>query len=88
MTLSCGHILCIGLYICDGLVLCDVLSIGLVSHVITCVICIDAILVIVNYIFIVITACNVTVFIYIFIVFISKNREKRNKKNLATLPSA
>ena len=58
------------------------------SHVITCVICIDAILVIVNYIFVVITACNVPAFIYIFVVFISKNKEKRNKKNLATLPSA
>ena len=88
MTLSCGHILCIGLYTCDGPVLCDVLSIGLVIYVITCVICIDAILVIINYIFVVITACNVTVFIYIFVVFISKNREKRNKKILATLPSA
>ena len=82
MTLSCGHILCI------GLVLCDVLSIGLVIYVITCVICIDAILVIVNYIFVVITAYNVPAFIYIFVVFISKNREKITKKKFATLPSA
>ena len=56
-------------------------------YVITCVICIDAILVIVNYIFVVITACNVPAFIYIIVVFILKNREKR-KKNVSTLPSA
>jgi len=38
------------------------------------VICIDVILVFVNYIFIVITACNVPAFIYIVVVFILKNR--------------
>jgi len=43
------------------------------------VICIDAILVFVNYIFIVITACNVPAFIYIVVVFILKNREKEKK---------
>ena len=40
-----SHILCIGLIIRIGLVLC----IGLVIYVMDCVICIDAILVIVNY---------------------------------------
>ena len=83
--------MCIRLILCIGLVLCDglVLSIGLVIYVITCVICIGAILVIVNYIFVIITACNVPAFRYIVVVFVSKNREKRNKKkNLATLPSA
>jgi len=79
VTLSCGHILCIGLYICDGLVLCDVLSIGLCDICDGLVICIDAILIFVNYIFIVITACNVPAFIYIIVVFILKNREKRKK---------
>jgi len=54
----------------------------------TCVICIGVIVLFVNYIFVIITAYNVYVFRYIFVVFVSKNREKRNKKNLVTLPSA
>ena len=44
-------------------------------YVITCVI-----VVFVNYIFVIITAYNVLVFRYIFVVFVSKNREKWNKK--------
>ena len=47
----------------------------------TCVICIGVIVLFVNYIFVIITAYNVPVFIYIFVVFVSKNREKWNKKN-------
>ena len=43
------------------------------------IICIDAILVFVNYIFIVTIACNVPAFIYIIVVFILKNKEKRKK---------
>ena len=46
----------------------------------TCVICIGVIVLFVNYIFVIITACNVPVFRYIFVVFVSKNREKWNKK--------
>ena len=56
-------------------------------YVMTCVICIGVIVVFVNYIFVIITACNVYVFRYISIVFVSKNRENETKK-LATLPSA
>ena len=56
------------------------LFIGLVIYVMTCVICIGVIVLFVNYIFVIITACNVSVFRYIFVVFVSKNREKWNKK--------
>ena len=45
-----------------------------------CVICIGVIIVFVNYIFVIIIACNVPVIRYIFVVFISKNREKRKKQ--------
>ena len=74
--------MCIRLILCIGLVLCDglVLFIGLVIYVMTCVICIGVIVLFVNYIFVIITACNVPVFRYIFVVFVSKNREKWNKK--------
>ena len=48
----------------------------------TCVICIGVIVVFVNYIFVIITACNVHVFRYISIVFVSKNREKINKRKI------
>ena len=72
MTLSCGHILCIRLYICDGLVLCDVLSIGLVIYVM------DSLFVSMLFSYLS-TACNVPAFIYIIVVFILKNKEKRKK---------
>ena len=39
-------------------------------YVMTCVICIGVIVVFVNYIFVIITACNVHVFRYIFVVFV------------------
>ena len=54
----------------------------------TCVICIGVIVVFVNYIFVIITACNVSVLWYIFVIFVSKNRENSIKKKLVTLPSA
>ena len=57
-------------------------------YVMICVICIGVIVVFVNYILVIITAYNVPVFRYIFVVFVSKNREKWNKKKLITLPSA
>ena len=47
----------------------------------TCVICIGVIVVFVNYIFVIITACNVRVLWYIFVIFVTKNRGNRNKKN-------
>ena len=60
--------------ICDGLVLFVSVLLSYLS--------------IIYYIFVIITACNVPVFRYILVVFVSKNREKWNKKNLVTLPSA
>ena len=56
----------------------------------TCVICIDVILVIVNYIFVIITACNdPCIYIYFCCICIEKQRKKKQKKEkLATLPSA
>ena len=39
-------------------------------YVMTCVICIGVIVVFVNYIFVIITACNVLALRYIFVVFI------------------
>ena len=51
------------------------------------VICIDAILVFVNYIFIVITACNIAAFIYILLLYLYWKTEKKEKK-VSTLPSA
>ena len=44
-------------------------------YVITSVIRIGVIVVFVNYIFVIITACNVYVFRYIFVVFVLKTRE-------------
>ena len=57
----------------------------------TSVICIDAILVIVNYIFVIITACNdPCIYIYFCCICIEKQRKKKQKikEKLATLPSA
>jgi len=45
LVLCIGHVTYVDYILCDGLVLC----IGLVIYVMDCVICIDAILVIVNH---------------------------------------
>ena len=60
--------------ICDGLVLFVSVLLSYLS-----IIC---------YIIVIITAYNVSIFRYILVVFVSKNREKWNKKKLVTLPSA
>ena len=52
-----------------------------------CVICIDAILVIVNYIFVIITACNDPC-IYIYICYICIKKQRKQEQKNVTLPSA
>ena len=77
------------LYVSDSFYVMDLCYVSDLWHMWwTCVICIGVIIVFINYIFVIITACNVHVFRYISVVFVSKNKEKWNKKNLATLPSA
>ena len=78
------YILCDGFVLCNGLVLC----IGLVIYVMDCVICIDAILVIVNYMWWTITACN-DLHSYIFLSYLYGKTEKTEtkKEKFTTLPS-
>ena len=75
------YILCDGLVLCNGLVLC----IGLVIYVMDCVICIDAILVIVNYMWWTITACN-DLHSYIFLSYLyGKTKKTETKKENSPL---
>ena len=76
------YILCDGLVLCIGLVLCD----GLVIYVMDCVICIDVILVTVNYMWWTITACNdLCIYIYFCCICMEKQRKTKQKKKNSPL---
>ena len=58
-------------YVSDSFYVVDLCYLSdFAMYVMTCVICIGVIVVFVNYIFVIITACNVHVFRYIFVVFV------------------
>ena len=64
-------------YVSDSFYVVDLCYLSdFAMYVMTCVICIGVIVVFINYILVIIIACNVHVFRYISIVFVSKNREK------------